>query len=101
MKEVYVSKEKGRGIKKIVALEPYLVTYEDSSGTMQRRIVFRSPKETLDPANPEDTGVYVLQERMSGTYVTTVSNPWFADSMNEILSPSKPKGRRAPAASSV
>lgn len=101
MKETYVNKEKGKGIKKVVALEPYLVVYVDGAGNEERRLVLRAPKESTDPKTAADVGVYIIQERIAGVSVAKMANKWFADSLNEIVAPPVKAKTRARATNSV
>ena len=67
-----------KSIKRIDALETFIVEYIDGAGKEQVRIAFRVP---------DSQQVIVLQERISGTNVATMAHPWFNKAIQEKMEP--------------
>jgi len=57
-------------------LKTYIASYNDGAGKRQTRIVFRVPGSDA---------VFLLQEKIQGSFVATVSTDWFSKSFTAKL----------------
>lgn len=57
-----------RTVKSVTKLDPYLVSFTDGEGRDQVRIVLRVPGSDH---------VFVVQEKIQGSFVVTKGNNWF------------------------
>jgi len=57
-------------------LDTYIVKYKDGEGKIQNRICFRPPGSN---------SVFLLQEKISGSFVATAGHQWFAKAVKDYL----------------
>lgn len=74
-------------------MDTYIVKYKDGEGKEQNRICFRPPGTNT---------VFVLQEKISGSYVATSGHQWFAKAVKDhVLAKGFEEGDSAEAVDSI
>jgi hypothetical protein len=69
--------EKPNVVLDLTELKPYLVAYNNGEGRKQVRLVFKAPGSPT---------VFILQEKISGSYVATSGTEWFSKAFGAKLS---------------